>query len=317
MKFRFLFFSLILSLYLSACENPIFRKITGVYEASFETNGGSPVDSFEAVTIKTAPVPTKDGYYFEGWHINSSFADKKVEFPYDLADDTKFYAKWLKPCTVTFETNGGTPISSYVTAIISTSPITTKNGYYFYGWYTNSDFSGDTVFFPYEPFEDTVLYARWLQFFTVTFETNGGDALPSQSMAVISESPVTSKTGYRFNGWYLDSNFVNQISFPYTLSSDVTLYAKWIEIPDPNITETLTYTKSMAGVYYIKWKNSGHCVTSNPYLYKEGEWYGWPNNGSISLSKGTHTFYLGIAPSSGGTRISNILTIVVDDSPYY
>ena len=118
MKFRFLFFSLILSLYLSACENPIFRKITGVYEASFETNGGSPVDSFEAVTIKTAPVPTKDGYYFEGWHINSSFADKKVEFPYDLADDTKFYAKWLKPCTVTFETNGGTPISSYVTAII-------------------------------------------------------------------------------------------------------------------------------------------------------------------------------------------------------
>ncbi len=84
------------------------------------------------------------------------------------------------------------------------------------------------------------------------------------------------------------------------------------------VTETITYSEStdLPGHYYIKWKNSGKCKLKNPYLYKNGAWYGYPNNGAITLSEGTYTFYLGLAPSNGGTRISNILTIVVTNSPY-
>ena len=83
-----------------------------------------------------------------------------------------------------------------------------------------------------------------------------------------------------------------------------------------SITETITYTTNseLPGIYYINWTNSGNSLTSNPYLYLDGSWYGYPNNGSIQLSSGTHTFYL---TTSSGTRISNILTIVVTDSPYW
>ena len=71
---------------------------------------------------------------------------------------------------VYFETNGGTEAVEYITYVpfysekpitIANEPVTYKEGYIFAGWYTNDEFSGDRIVFPYDFYEDTILYAKW------------------------------------------------------------------------------------------------------------------------------------------------------------
>jgi len=63
--------------------------------------------------------------------------------------------------TITYETNGGSDISSMYSDVVETEPETTKTGYDFQGWFTDSTFSGEKITFPYAPIENTRLYAKW------------------------------------------------------------------------------------------------------------------------------------------------------------
>ncbi|MBO4573372.1 MAG: InlB B-repeat-containing protein [Clostridia bacterium] len=67
---------------------------------------------------------------------------------------------------------------------------------------------------------------------TVTFDTNGGSALPDAKIydnEVIGEH-FTEKDGYTFSGWYLDDGFDQRVdTAEYKVTSDVTLYAAWKE----------------------------------------------------------------------------------------
>ena len=73
--------------------------------------------------------------------------------------------------------------------------------------------------------------------FTVTFDSNGGSAVVSQTVeegakAVKPANPT--RSGYTFDGWYLDDK---EYSFDTPVSSDITLTAKWTKNepvnPDP------------------------------------------------------------------------------------
>jgi uncharacterized repeat protein (TIGR02543 family) len=35
------------------------------------------------------------------------------------------------------------------------------------------------------------------------------------------------RSGYTFGGWYFDAGFTTPVTFPYTVTGDITLYAKW------------------------------------------------------------------------------------------
>ncbi|HHX49650.1 MAG TPA: InlB B-repeat-containing protein [Clostridiales bacterium] len=71
--------------------------------------------------------------------------------------------------------------------------------------------------------------------FVVQFVTNSTETIPSKELTVLTEENVpppsaSGKPGYRFEGWYLNSNLSGEkIEFPYTLTENVILYAKWIE----------------------------------------------------------------------------------------
>lgn len=68
---------------------------------------------------------------------------------------------------------------------------------------------------------------------TVTYQTNGGSKLSSQQVAgQLDVPPSPTRSGYRFDGWYLDQNLTAAASFPLTVSSDITLYAKWLKLTD-------------------------------------------------------------------------------------
>lgn len=66
--------------------------------------------------------------------------------------------------------------------------------------------------------------------FTVTFNSNGGSAVPAQSVesgAKAVEPNAPSKAGYTFGGWYKDAALKNRYDFNTAVTADITLYAKW------------------------------------------------------------------------------------------
>ena len=65
--------------------------------------------------------------------------------------------------------------------------------------------------------------------YTVSFETNGGTEIQAFRTDKITSSPKTQKEGYIFAGWYTSSNYLEEVSFPFELSRNITFYARWEE----------------------------------------------------------------------------------------
>jgi uncharacterized repeat protein (TIGR02543 family) len=221
------------------------------YEVLFDSNGGSKVASIitDCNSLINAPInPTKTGYTFAGWYLDSNFTGSAVSFPYSVTSNVTLYAKWnvidnTLPI-VTFETNGGTAVNSINAASINDLPLTTKDGYSFEGWYSNSALSGNAITFPYTVASNITLYAKWSQnnanTYTVTFNTNGGTTIQDFVGNNITTSPVTTLTGYTFSGWYTTSDFTGSaVIFPYTVTTNITFYAKW-NVSDPAYVTLMT-----------------------------------------------------------------------------
>ena len=73
--------------------------------------------------------------------------------------------------------------------------------------------------------------------YQVYFDTNGNGYLDSSTVyaSVIEEAPIPNSYDnmQSFAGWYTDPNCSdgNEVAFPYTVTENITLYAKWEEIP--------------------------------------------------------------------------------------
>ncbi|RHR11174.1 hypothetical protein DWX58_01590 [Pseudoflavonifractor sp. AF19-9AC] len=72
-----------------------------------------------------------------------------------------------------------------------------------------------------------------LKTFTVTFNSNGGSAVASQTVTyntVATEPAAPTRSGYTFDGWYSDEGLTTVYDFSAPVTSDITLYAKWTYI---------------------------------------------------------------------------------------
>lgn len=67
---------------------------------------------------------------------------------------------------------------------------------------------------------------------TVSFNTNGGTAIKSQKTDLLKNAPHTTRENYLFEGWFLDETLTQAVTFPLTVKSDITIYAKWLKIKD-------------------------------------------------------------------------------------
>ena len=107
--------------------------------------------------------------------------------------------------------------------------IPTKDGCAFLGWAINGTVVTGSIVLT----SDVVITAMWSSY-TVTFDSNGGSDVESQTVAygtVISLSEIvkdeTSSAIYTFDGWFdVDGNSVGT---EYTVTSDITLYAHFNE----------------------------------------------------------------------------------------
>ncbi len=67
--------------------------------------------------------------------------------------------------------------------------------------------------------------------YTISYETNGGSRIASQVVkdgTIVSAPPDPTISGRYFAGWFSDASCQTQVKFPLTITSDMTLYAKWL-----------------------------------------------------------------------------------------
>lgn len=176
---------------------------------------------------------------------------------------------------VTFDNEGTKTTETFTKGGNLTAPTTqTKEGYRFDGWYYDNNgseakwnFDTDTVT------RAMTLKAKWVQTYTVTFETSGGSAVGP--VTVDAGSTVTKladpmKPGHNFGGWYKDSTLQTPWNFANdTVTADTTLYAKWTANPpapsydDPDPTYAVSAPAAENGKIAVSPKNAsaGSTVT--------------------------------------------------------
>jgi len=217
----------------SSCGNNPSKPVKNAYTVSFNSHGGSPVaDLVDVSVVEESPVTNRSGYDFEGWYVDTTYtSDKKVSFPYKVTEDITLHANWTAlTYTVTFNTHGGTAVSTLTNVtVIETSPVTSRDGYDFLGWYLDTSYTDDKkVSFPYTVSENLTLHAGWsASKFVVSFDTDGGSEVSPMETKLIQECPVTTKYGYDFVGWFTSLSEEEAVSFPYQVTTSQTLYAKW------------------------------------------------------------------------------------------
>lgn len=237
-----------------ASEYTITFYIDGEAVDSIETSGN------ERLTLPAAP--EKDDHTFEGWFFdNGTWQERLTANTYEetpLTEDVSVYAYYKKiggsepeqpqDYTVIFEVDHGTPIAPITTSRIDEEPQTTRDGYTFAGWYKDGGFVEKAVF-PYEVTEDQTLYAKWEKNkYTVRFDTGGGTYVSDMIVSVIDRLPETTRDGYEFEGWYTDKTFSNKISFPYEVTENQTLYAKWTQSGSEKIVFSVDANGVLTGV---------------------------------------------------------------------
>ena len=205
------------------------------YTITFNVQGGLGLSALTdtAGSIVELPTPTRADYTFVGWY-NSSSDGIKYESPHTLAGNATMYARWVGvDYTITFDTQGGSSVSSITAAYNSSvnlpaAPV--REGYTFAGWYGSAGGARYGGGSSYTITGNVTMYADWTPVnYTITFDYQGGSSVSSITAAYNSSVnlPVTTRLGYTFNGWFSASSGGDKYDSPHTLKGDVTMYAQW------------------------------------------------------------------------------------------
>lgn len=212
------------------------------YQVSFETNGGSNVNTQAVVEGEKAfkPVnPTKALFDFEGWYKDESL---EVIFDFDVEvvnANITLYAKWVpqkERFSVTFNSNGGSSVLEQVIidgekASKPTDP--TRGEFTFEGWY--QDEALETLYDFETPVTSNItLYAKWkpvIKYYTVSFDSVGGSTVESISVeenTLMTKPNDPTRSSYIFKGWFKDNELINEWDFEEdVVTENITLYASW------------------------------------------------------------------------------------------
>lgn len=151
--------------------------------------------------------------------------------------------------SVRFDSNGGTEISAVSVpegSLLSEPDRPIRNGYYFVGWYSDSEFQNAWDFARDKVQSDLTLFAKWEEIatstHTVTFDSCGGSYVAAlrdvPKFTKIAEPAEPTLYGFEFAGWFKDAACTSQWDFSFDVVGDnITLYAKWVR--DENIVSEL------------------------------------------------------------------------------
>lgn len=202
-----------------------------------------------AQLIAPIPKPTKEEHTFEGWYYDNNSENRKWDFETDRAKYTmRLTAQWkANTYNVTVENDGnGTasadPASAKMGDEVSLTPMP-NSGYHFKMWEIVPDkveIKDNKFTMPAAHVTVKAIFERnassggggggGTTYYTLTFETNGGDSMQAiraargKTLDLSAYTPM--RDGYDFGGWYADKALTQRIT-EIKLSGSKTVYADW------------------------------------------------------------------------------------------
>jgi len=317
-----------------AAKYKIYRSgtSTGIYQYVDET------DSTNYLISNLSPETT---YYFKV----SSVDIKGIESPQSMY----VQGTTLPPpiYLVSFDANGGIGTPPSTQPANAGSSITlpdesgmSKNGFTFGGWNSIADGTG----IPYSAgsfytvLNNITLFAVWNNdsnppIYTVTFNANGGGGTPPASVSqnagytfTLPSGNELSRSGYTFDGWCINSTGIGtaySAGSSYTVSGNITLYAKWneesgngggedtetIHPPGFTLTDKFNWLQGNA-------QSGGHytiVVSSNVSLPPQSLSYIGQNNITIRLTGGGPNITVSLSSGGAMFTIGIGVTLVLDN----
>ena len=226
----------------------------------FESNGAQTekfaVKKGAVVTGAMEPKNSNASKKFGGWYLDASCTKAAGNLgTYTVKSDITFYAKWVSnTCAITFDANGGyfewsnagQNVEYWVKGSKGRNTVTPlhRNLYkVFDGWYYDRNTTSAVgSLLNYTVTGNVTFYAKWADGYVATFNANGGYFADSGKATV--QYSVKKNTaiagvmdplcsGKTFAGWYLDAACKQSAGdiASYTISKDVTFYAKWTAAP--------------------------------------------------------------------------------------
>ena len=160
----------------STGKKTVYAKWTMVtYKITYELNGGAANSQYPATyTVTSNPItleaPTRKGYEFDGWYLDSDLTKRIEEIKKGSTGNKTLYAKWREIVyNITYivdqgENNNANPSTYTVnTAVALKEPVMNpvKEGFVFRGWYSNADCTSKVVEIKKGSVGDKTLYAKW------------------------------------------------------------------------------------------------------------------------------------------------------------
>ena len=240
---------------------------------TFETNGGSainPVTVRHGNAVARPADPTKDKYTFIGWYADPEFTEE-YDFATVLEADKTIYAKFELTSTpigdiyVRYDVlhikqlpDGTYDLANAEVEHLSAKKDTTVTAVikdYRATHHVNvnrtlSKLTGMAIQ-PYMGVDGKPVYTILsvyydLDFHTLTFDTMGGSKIAPETVRhglTVAKPKDPVNGGYIFDGWYTDKTFRTLYNFASPLTTDTTVYAKWIPIMLPGTTVKKTAPK--------------------------------------------------------------------------
>ncbi|MCI9416431.1 MAG: leucine-rich repeat protein [Eubacterium sp.] len=206
-------------------------------------------------TLTPPELEAKEGYTFAGWYMDEEFLHE-FKAGMRIVSNTTLHAKWnhapitatgiaIDPESVTLEVGGTQKLTAIVTPdhAVDADVVWSSEDESFVSvddkgnvtahavgdvnitaaLTSNSEISAQALV-------KVVPAGTVKNKYTVTFDSKGGSAVPSQTVeegSAVKAPANPTKSGYIFKGWHTDENVTRAYDFNAPVNADFTLYAKW------------------------------------------------------------------------------------------
>lgn len=235
------------------------RATKKVYTITFDSNGGSSVDSITVEYGSVAVAPQKphlDEKRFVCWCTDAALTTE-VNWATPITGNVTYYAKWADELSLVakhtiswYDENGNllntSSVSDGMTPTYTYTLIdTAEYSYEFLGWSTTK--GGQVLTAIPTATSDASYYAcvkTTKNKYTITFNSNGGSAVAPITVeygTVVSVPNSPELKDHTFVCWCTDSSLKNAVNWATPITGNVTYYAKWTESTKPITKYTISW----------------------------------------------------------------------------